>query len=130
MFAGFNVAVNDKKKFYTYYESGLSIYNEHKGIITDSLKNYINPDGSLSEKDIENDWFPKINAHVFLSHSHNDLKFVISFAGWLYEKFKIEAFIDSGVWGNSDTLLRKIFFANTFFIKLQVLQQGTQLSME
>ena len=22
----------------------------------------------------------------FLSHSHNDLKFVISFAGWLYER--------------------------------------------
>lgn len=108
MFAGFNVLVNSKEKFYSYHESGLSIYNKHKRVIIDSLENYINPDGALSEKDIENDWFPKINAHVFLSHSHNDLKFVISFAGWLYEKFKIEAFIDSGVWGNSDTLLRKI----------------------
>lgn len=108
MFAGFNVLVNSKEKFYSYHESGLSIYNKHKRIITDSLEKYINPDGSLSEKDIENDWFPKIDAHVFLSHSHNDLKFVISFAGWLYEKFKIEAFIDSCVWENSDTLLRKI----------------------
>lgn len=108
MFAGFNVVVNSKEKFYSYHESGLSIYNKHKRVITDSLENYINPDGALSEKDIENDWFPKIDAHVFLSHSHNDLNFVISFAGWLYEKFKIEAFIDSSVWGNSDELLRSI----------------------
>lgn len=75
MFAGFNVVVNSKEKFYSYYDSGLSIYNKHKRVITDSLENYINPDESLSEKDIENDWFPKIDAHVFLSHSHNDLKF-------------------------------------------------------
>ena len=108
MFAGFNVVVNSKEKFYSFYESGLSIYNKHKRGITDSLENYINPDGALSEKNIENDWFPKIDAHVFISHSHNDLKFVISFAGWLYEKFKIEAFIDSCVWENSDTLLRSI----------------------
>jgi hypothetical protein len=108
VFAGFNVVVNSKEEFCSYYKSGLSIYNKHKKVIVDSLENYINPDGALSEGNIENDWFPEINAHVFLSHSHNDLEFVISFAGWLYEKFKIEAFIDSGVWGNSDTLLRKI----------------------
>jgi hypothetical protein len=108
LFAGFNVVVNDKEKFYSYYDKGLSIYDEHKEVITGSLGNYINPDGSLSEKDIENDWFPEIDAHVFLSHSHDDLKFVISFAGWLYEKFKIKAFIDSSVWENSDDLLRLI----------------------
>ena len=78
MFAGFNVVVNSKEKFYSFYESGLSIYNKHKRGITDSLENYINPDGALSEKNIENDWFPKIDAHVFISHSHNDLKFVVS----------------------------------------------------
>lgn len=108
LFAGFNVVVNDKEKFYSYYNKGLLIYNKHKRAITDSLGNYINPDGSLSEKDIENDWFPEIDAYVFLSHSHDDLKFVISFAGWLYEEFKIKAFIDSSVWENSDDLLRKI----------------------
>lgn len=108
MFAGFNVAVNDKEKFYHYYEKGKLIYDEHKSVITKSLKNYINPDGALSEEDIEKDWFPGIDAHVFLSHSHNDLKFVISFAGWLFEEFKIKSFIDSGVWGNSDILLKNI----------------------
>ena len=33
MFAGFNVLVNSKEKFYSYHESGLSIYNKHKRII-------------------------------------------------------------------------------------------------
>lgn len=108
MFAGFNVVVNNKEEFGHYYNSGLSIYNEHISTITDSLENYINPGGSLCEKDIENDWFPAIDAHVFLSHSHNDLDFVISFAGWLYKNFNIKAFIDSCVWGNSDKLLKKI----------------------
>ena len=28
MFAGFNVLVNSKEKFYSYHESGLSIYNK------------------------------------------------------------------------------------------------------
>lgn len=108
MFAGFNVVVNDREKFMSYYNIGFARYHEQMGGIRDSLEKYINPDGSLSETDIENEWFPNIDAHVFLSHSHNDLEFVISFAGWLYEKFKIEAFIDSGVWGNADDLLKSI----------------------
>lgn len=108
MFAGFNVAIDSEEKFSRYRESGSEIYSKHKKVISDSLENYINPDGTLNEKDIENDWFPKVGAHVFLSHSHNDLQLVISFAGWLYEKFKIEAFIDSLIWEDSDTLLKKI----------------------
>lgn len=108
MFAGFNVVVNDREKFMSYYHIGLDRFRKQVGGIRDSLEKYINPDGLLSETDIENDWFPNIDAHVFLSHSHNDLDFVISFAGWLYKKFKIEAFIDSGIWGNADDLLKSI----------------------
>lgn len=37
MFTGFNVLVNSKEKFYSYHESGLSIYNKHKRVIIDSL---------------------------------------------------------------------------------------------
>lgn len=108
MFAGFNIIAEDKERFYKYYERGSDIYNEHKKIINKNLTKYINPDGSLNVSLIENDWFPEIDAHVFLSHSHSDLKFVVSFAGWLHEKFKINAFIDSSVWGNSDNLLKII----------------------
>lgn len=108
MFAGFNIIVKKKDQFYEYYDCGLNIYNEHKKAINNNLQNYINIDGSLSQELIEGKWFPEIDAHVFLSHSHSDIKFVISFAGWLYKNFEIKSFIDYSVWGNADDLLRSI----------------------
>lgn len=108
MFAGFNIIVKEMDQFCDYYDCGFNIYNEHKKAINNNLQKYINIDGSLSQKLIEGEWFPEIDAHVFLSHSHSDIEFVISFAGWLYENFKIKAFIDYSVWGNADDLLRSI----------------------
>ena len=108
MFTGFNIRVKDEQPFSDYYDYGINIFNDHKRTINDNLMNYINVDGSLSESLIEGDWFPKIDAHVFLSHSHSDIDFVVSFAGWLYKMFHIKAFIDSSVWGNADDLLKAI----------------------
>lgn len=108
MFTGFNVIAKEKSRFYDYYDCGLNIYNQHKQAINNNLLDYINIDGSLSQELIEGEWFPKIDAHVFLSHSHSDMDFVVSFAGWLYENFKIKAFIDSSVWGNADDLIKLI----------------------
>lgn len=51
-------------------------------------------------------WFPKIDADVFLSHSHADKNLVIAFAGWLKDTFKLNVFIDSCIWGNSIDLQR------------------------
>lgn len=108
MFAGFNVHINDKEKFEKFHAIGSGIYEEQLEIVSAGLEKYINPDGSLDETKIEDDWFPEVRAHVFLSHSHNDIDFVKSFAGWLNEKFGIISFIDSSVWGNSDDLLKSI----------------------
>lgn len=108
MFAGFNVHIKNKEKFGKYHDIGSDIYKKQIEIIGAGLENYINPDGSLNEMRIEDDWFPEVRAHVFLSHSHSDIDFVKSFAGWLNEKFGIIAFIDSSVWGNSDDLLKSI----------------------
>lgn len=49
MFAGFNVVVNDKEKFESYYNIGLNRYAKQIEVISHSLEKYINPDGSLSE---------------------------------------------------------------------------------
>lgn len=108
VFAGFNVQIENKEKFEEYHDTGSDIYKKQIEIISAGLEKYINPDGSLNEMRIEDDWFPEVKAHVFLSHSHNDIEFVKSFAGWLNEKFNIVAFIDSSVWGNSDDLLKSI----------------------
>lgn len=108
MYKGFNVVINYKEEFQDYYEAGSSLFDQQKAFIRKKLEAYIKPDGYLSQEKIEGDWFPKIDAHVFLSHSHEDIDFVISFAGWLKEKFDITAFIDSLIWENSDDLLRLI----------------------
>jgi hypothetical protein len=57
---------------------------------------------------IKNDWFPEINADVFISHSHADQQLAITFADWLKQNFNIDAFIDSTVWGYADELLKII----------------------
>ena len=62
----------------------------------------------LAQKKMEEDWFPKIDADVFISHSHKDAELAKSFADWLYDSFGIKAFIDSCVWGYADELLAQI----------------------
>ena len=42
--------------------------------------------------------FKPASPKIFISHSHKDLKLVIQFAERLYEKFKLNSFIDSKFW--------------------------------
>jgi len=109
MFSGFNVKL-DKKTIDGdyYYEIGDEIAEENKDTVHKNLKKYIYENDSLSGSQIETDWFPEIEADIFLSHSHADEDLVISFSGWLYEIFGLRTFIDSMVWGHSNDLLRKI----------------------
>lgn len=41
MFVGFNVGVNDKEKFYSYYNKGLLIYNKHKRAINSNSRVFL-----------------------------------------------------------------------------------------
>lgn len=49
-------------------------------------------------------WFPKIDADIFLSHSHADEDLVVAFAGWLKHVFDLKVFVDSCIWGYSKVL--------------------------
>lgn len=91
-----------------YYMIGKEIYRNLKTRIYDSLDKYIGVNGVINGNMLQADWFPDINAHIFLSHSHKDEQLAIKFAGWLFYNFKLVTFIDSCVWGYSDKLLRKI----------------------
>ena len=110
MFCGFNLKLKEQDILLInhYYNVGKELFDKQKKDIKSSLNKYILEDGSLDESKIEEDWFPSIEADVFLSHSHKDEKLVISFAGWLYELYGIESFIDSCLWGYSDDLLKLI----------------------
>lgn len=82
--------------------------NDYETKISRALYDYLSPNGKLDASKIENDWFPKINANVFLSHSHKDEDKVKALAGMLYKKYGIKSFIDSTVWGYADNLLGEI----------------------
>lgn len=55
---------------------------------------------------IQDDWFPEINADIFISHSHGDCDLANGIAGWMNEEFGLRCFIDSNVWGYTNDLLR------------------------
>lgn len=91
-----------------YHECGLKQCKEATKVVKASLDSYVLENGNLNAEAIEKDWFPKINAHVFLSHSHMNEDMVINFAGYLYHHYNITSFIDSIVWGYADNLLEEI----------------------
>jgi len=65
-------------------------------------------DDELNAKSIWDEWFPEIEADVFISHSSKDAGLAKKFAVWLKTNFDLTAFIDSEIWGDSEDLLRKI----------------------
>ncbi|RZU47959.1 hypothetical protein EV700_0928 [Fluviicoccus keumensis] len=97
-----------RKDWREYFGEGKRIYNEYKANVVKDLKRFESPRGILQAKDIIENWFPAIDADVFLSHSHKDEPLIIGLAGWLHKEFGLKPFIDSTVWGYSDELLRVI----------------------
>lgn len=62
----------------------------------------------LQAESIWNEWFPEINADVFISHSSKDVDLAKRFSVWLENNFNLKTFIDSEIWGHSDKLLKCI----------------------
>jgi hypothetical protein len=109
MFAGFNLKVDspeimDKE---VYLDLGKSIYEKNKISIEKDLEAFI-IDGVIDGSALQEEWFPQIKADIFISHSHKDSSITYCLAGWLYKNFKLNAFVDSNVWGFAADLLREI----------------------
>ena len=105
MYEAYSLNFNLKKD--SYYETGKKLYSQMKRQIDHNLQNFYK-DGVLDGSKLSKEWFPEIEADVFISHSHKDMDTAIELAGWLYEKQKIVCFIDSCVWGYADELLEAI----------------------
>lgn len=88
-----------------YYNIGKNLYEENLSAIRSELDDYVTEGNSLSAKKIEDDWFPKVTADIFLSHSHADERTVIQLAGWLKEYLNVRTFVDSCVWAYCDDLI-------------------------
>jgi len=107
MYRGFNVNIsNDLNE--SYYEIGLKIHTSSKKEVKTILDDFLLENKSLSGTKIMENWFPEIDADIFLSHSHSDEKKAIILAGILFKEFGIKTFIDSCIWGYSNNLLRQI----------------------
>lgn len=97
-----------------FQEIGNEEFKKQQDMIKSNLESYSylevfkNEKGQLSGNKIIKQWFPDIEADIFLSHSHQDKDLVICLAGWLYKEFGLTSFIDSTVWGYANDLLRII----------------------
>ncbi|PMO38463.1 hypothetical protein BCT10_23020 [Vibrio splendidus] len=108
MFKGFNVDLESltSLNYSTNYKSQLKANKEK---IQKSLKDFLLTDGSIDGEKLKQEWFPNIqNTHVFISHSHKDLELAEGLASWLYDRFQINSFIDSHVWGYANDLLKEL----------------------
>lgn len=63
---------------------------------------------SINYEEFKKIWFPSVDSHVFISHSHVDKNKAIALANFLFSKFGIRSFIDSEVWGYMDDALHEL----------------------
>jgi hypothetical protein len=103
-FRGFS----DEKDVEKYKNAGKEIFQKYETVITRKLDSFTRPNGNFDGSALIENWFPEIDAQVFISHAHLDHDIALQLAGYLYHKFGITSFIDSCVWGYADELLKDI----------------------
>lgn len=112
MYRGFNLSLNNDVgflgSFFDLEGAAPPFLSEQRKQIERTLKSFRYPDGSLNGSKMKANWFPQINADIFISHSHEDEQLAIALARWLYEKFRLVSFIDSCIWGYANDLLQMI----------------------
>lgn len=106
MYRGFNLTWDfDSDHF---YQKGRVLNATNKLLVKRTLDSFLSHNGAMSGSKMQANWFPQIEADIFISHSHQDEKKAITLAGWLNENFEITTFIDSCIWGYSNDLLKMI----------------------
>lgn len=114
MYTGFNLKLEKASRIWENEEEykrladvGRRHLDEKKATCETSLKKYVQQT-VISGTEIQNEWFPEIDADIFISHSHIDEELACALAGWIYEEFKLTSFIDSNVWNYSNDLLEEL----------------------
>jgi hypothetical protein len=111
MYQAFEISVKNKLRQANYPEPhklGLKQFKEDQKLINSKLEEFLLPNGNFDASAMQENWFPQIKADIFLSHAHADEELAMIIAGKLNRDFGLKVFIDSCVWGDSNTLLRKI----------------------
>lgn len=110
MFVKFKLKLDnwDELKDDKLIEIGSSNFATTKKSVERCLERFIKTNSTLETKEIMDNWFHDVAAHIFISHSHKDEKLILGLAGWFKEYFNLDSFVDSTVWGHSDELLKII----------------------
>ena len=103
MYSGFNLT-HQSDSFSRYQTDGESIFSSQKKQVKSQLDSFLDGTGSLSASKMQDNWFPQINAHIFISHSHSDRSKAVALSGWLFKEFGLISFVDSCVWGVTASL--------------------------
>lgn len=112
--SNYNKLLNYLQRYNEIYDK---LINEIYDKLNYKIHNHINKrithifnkkDATINLTSIGKNWFPKINANIFISHSHKDKLLAKKLSIWLYLYFGLNSFIDSTVWGYSKDLLENI----------------------
>lgn len=90
-----------------YINDGKLLFEANKKKVQQPLIEFIQ-NGKIDGSQLQEDWFPQIDAQVFISHASADNKSALALAEYLFYHFGISSFIDSCVWGYADNLLKEI----------------------
>lgn len=113
MFAGFNLEIDETffdlqpKSFAEYQKKGEKHLKLQDNRIEESLEQYIT-NNIIDGSRIQKEWFPEIEADIFLSHSSHDQKLANALAGWINDTFGLYCFVDSNVWGSAMIIVDKL----------------------
>lgn len=114
MYMGFNLSLEEDTDIWKAaggYDKCVTVgenhLNEQKAAYETDLKCYVS-EKELDGTKIQNEWFPQVQADIFISHSHDDKTLACALAGWLHQIFGLRCFIDANVWGYADELLREM----------------------
>lgn len=114
MYSGFNLTLDSEGVFIAeeidekLYTVGKSLLEKNSQVVKKKLESYLLENKELDGSALQSDWFPQTDLDVFISHSHKDERLAIIFAGFLHFGFKLNAFVDSSLWGYSEELLKEI----------------------
>lgn len=109
MYRGFNLRLSSTNFTADKLVSdGRSIFDEHRRLAKQGLDSFKDAHGNLLADKVMADWFPNLRPHVFISHSHKDGQQALGLAGWLKNRFGLNAFVDSCAWGYGDVLLKAL----------------------
>lgn len=109
MYRGFNLTITDedfedlkKNKMFHFRTFHRELFNKR---VEDGLQKYLIDKERLDGDVMMEDWFPNVDADIFISHSHHDLDKATALMGY-FQKFGLSSFVDSYVWEHSDKLLK------------------------